>query len=138
MTKVMNEVNKRSSGPAKSLEFKMDILVGYILLIGVLTSIGLIAIGVVWRFAATGRLGLEYSIAGMNLFHFIFHNFERAAHPPFRPRLLVNLGIVTLMLTPYIRVLASMLFFAFTERNAKYTVFTAVVFSVLTYSLFLR
>lgn len=138
MTNAMNEPNEGKPNAANSIEFKMDVLVGYILLIGVLASIGLIAIGVVWRFAATGQLGLEYSIAGMNLFHFVLHNFERAAHPPFRPRLLVNLGIVTLMLTPYIRVLASMLFFAFTERNAKYTVFTAIVFFVLTYSLFLR
>lgn len=138
MTNALKEANEVKADEAKSVEFKMDVLVGYILLIGVLVSIGLIAVGVVWHYAATGRLGLEYSIAGMNLFHFVLHNFERAAHPPFRPRLLVNLGIVTLMLTPYVRVLASMLFFAFTERNAKYTVFTAVVFLVLTYSLFMR
>jgi uncharacterized membrane protein len=41
------------------------------------------------------------------------------------------------MLTPYIRVLASLLYFAFVERNRKYTVFTGFVFAVLTYSLFL-
>ncbi len=138
MTNAPNKANEGQPNVANSIELKMDVLVGYILLIGVLVSIGLIAVGVVWHYVATGRLGLEYSIAGMNLFHFILHNFARAAHPPFRPRLLVNLGIATLMLTPYIRVLASMLFFAFTERNVKYAAFTAVVFSVLTYSLFLR
>ena len=31
-----------------------------------------------------------------------------------------------------------MLYFAVVERNAKYTLFTGFVFSVLTYSLFLR
>lgn len=31
-----------------------------------------------------------------------------------------------------------MFFFAFEERNYKYTIFTALVFAVLTYSLFLR
>ncbi len=138
MTNALNKANEGKPNIANSIEFKMDVLVGYILLIGVLLSIGLIAIGVIWHYAATGRLGLQYSIAGMNLFHFVFHDFAEAAHPPLRPRLLVNLGIATLMLTPYIRVLASMLFFAFTERNAKYTVFTAIVFCVLTYSLFLR
>ena len=39
---------------------------------------------------------------------------------------------------PQVRVLASMLYFAFVERNGKYTLFTGFVFSVLTYSLFLR
>ena len=138
MTSQLKEVNQGKAATALSIEFKMDVLVGYILLIGVLLSIGLIAIGVVWHYAATARLSLDYSIVGMNLFHFILHNFARAAHPPFRPRLFVNLGIATLLLTPYIRVLASMLFFAFTERNAKYTVFTAIVFLILTYSLFIR
>ncbi len=119
-------------------ESMMEKLVGYILLVGVLASIVLIAAGVVWHYAATGRLGLKYSISGMNLFQFVVKDFATATHPPLRPRLFINLGIATLMLTPYVRVLASMLYFGFAERNAKYTVFTALVFSVLTYSLFLR
>ena len=55
-----------------------------------------------------------------------------------RPRLLVSLGIITLLLTPYVRVLASFVLFAFVERNAKYAVFTGFVLAVLSYSLFLR
>lgn len=137
MSETSHVDNERLS-TKRSSESKMETLVGYILLIGVLASIVLIIAGVVWRYALTGRLGLEYSISGMNLFHFVMHDFAQAAHPPLRPRLMVNLGIAVLMLTPYVRVLASMLFFAFSERNAKYTVFTALVFSVLTYSLFLR
>ena len=42
------------------------------------------------------------------------------------------------MLTPYVRVLVSILYFAFSERNWKYALFTGFVFSVLTFSLFLR
>ena len=118
--------------------FDMEVLVGYILLIGVLLSMVLIAIGVVWHWLATGQLGLEYPIAGMNLFGFVLADIQQMFSGAFRPRLFVNLGIATLMLTPYVRVFASMLYFAFVERNRKYTVFTAFVFSVLTYSLFLR
>jgi uncharacterized membrane protein len=116
----------------------MDSLVGYILLIGVLASIVLIGVGVAWHYTNTGRLGLDYSIAGMNLFQFVMNEIHQFARFHLRPRLFVNLGIATLMLTPYIRVFASMLFFAFVERNYKYTTFTAIVFMVLTYSLFLR
>jgi len=39
------------------------------------------------------------------------------------------------MLTPYVRVLASMLCFA-AARNWKYTCFTATVLATLTYALF--
>jgi uncharacterized membrane protein len=122
----------------KTAGLDMEILVGYILLIGVLLSVALIAIGVVWHGLATGQLGLEYSISGMNLFKFALVDIHQMFSGVFRPRLFVNLGIATLMLTPYVRVLASMFYFAFVERNRKYTVFTGFVFSVLTYSLFLR
>jgi len=57
---------------------------------------------------------------------------------PLRPRLFLNMGIAILMLTPFVRVLASVFYFAFAERNWKYTLFTGFVLSVLIYSLFLR
>jgi uncharacterized membrane protein len=123
---------------AKTTGFDMEALVGFILLIGVLLSMALIAIGVVWHWLATGQIGLQYSMSGMNLFGFVLADMRQIFSGAFRPRLFVNLGIAVLMLTPYVRVFASMLFFAFVERNPKYTIFTAFVFSVLTYSLFLR
>jgi uncharacterized membrane protein len=55
-----------------------------------------------------------------------------------RPRVLINMGIAVLMLTPFVRVLASVFYFALVERNWKYTLFTGFVLCVLTYSLFLR
>jgi uncharacterized membrane protein len=119
-------------------EFNMEIAIGYILQIGVLLSVLLIALGVAWRWLSTGILGMDYSISGMNFFEFVLNDIRLMLQGALRPRLLVNLGMATLMLTPYVRVLASMLFFAFVERNRKYTLFTAFVFIVLTYSLFLR
>jgi len=65
-------------------------------------------------------------------------DFRQLAAGAWRPRLLVNLGLVVLLLTPYARVLASMLYFALVERNRKYTAFTTFVLLTLTYSLFLR
>jgi len=126
------------SDEKRSIEYKMDILVGYILLTGVLVSIVLIATGVVWHYVDTGHLGFDYSIAGMNLFQFVLNEIHQFTQFHLRPRLFVNLGIAALMLTPYIRVLASMLFFALAEQNYKYTTFTAIVLMVLTYGLFLR
>ncbi len=119
-------------------QFDMEVLVGYILLIGVLISMGLIALGMAWRWVNTGALEFDYTIAGMNFFEFVWSDLQQVFAGAFRPRLLVNLGIAALMLTPYVRVLASMVYFAVAERNWKYTLFTAFVFTVLTYSLFLR
>jgi uncharacterized membrane protein len=120
------------------VRFDMEIIVGYILLGGVLVSMTLVTAGLIWHWIATGELGLDYSIGGMNLFEFVLADVRQVAADAVRPRLLVNLGIAALMLTPYARVLASMLYFAFVERNGKYTLFTGFVFSVLTYSLFLQ
>lgn len=116
----------------------MEILVGYILQIGVLLSMTLIAIGVVWRWFNTGALGFDYSISGMNFFEFVMSDFQQMIAGTFRPRLFANLGMATLMLTPYVRVFASMLYFAFAAHNRKYTFFTGFVFVILTFSLFLR
>ena len=55
-----------------------------------------------------------------------------------RPRVMVNMGMAVLMLTPFVRVLASVFYFALVERNWKYTLFTGFVLGVLTYTLFLR
>jgi len=116
----------------------MEILIGYILLVGVLLSTVLLIIGLTWHWAQTGHLRFEYPIVGMNLFEFISLDVRQIASGSFRPKLIVNLGIAVVMFTPYVRVLASMLYFALVERNRKYTLFTGFVLTALTYSLFLR
>lgn len=126
------------SASESKMDRQMDSLVGYLLLVGVVSSGILILSGVVWHWLSTGTLAVEYRIRGMNLFEFALKSLEDLSRGGIRSRLLVNLGIVTLMLTPFVRVLASMLYFAFAERNFKYTVFTAVVLAILSYSLFLR
>jgi len=132
-------MNKASAtSHTQHAHFDMEILVGYILQTGVLLSMTLIAVGVVWRWLSTGTLGFDYTITGMNFFEFVLSDIQQMLAGMLRPRLLANLGIATLMLTPYIRVLASMVYFAIAEHNRKYTVFTGFVFVVLTYSLFLR
>jgi uncharacterized membrane protein len=118
--------------------FDMEGLVGYILLTGILLSVALLAVGFVWRWLRVGNLRFEHSIVGMNFFEFISSALRQMASRAFRPRLFLNMGIAVLMLTPFVRVLASVFYFAFVEHNWKYTLFTAFVLTVLTYSLFLR
>jgi uncharacterized membrane protein len=109
----------------------MENVVGYILLGGVSLSVALIV-------GATGRFQFEYLIGKMNLARFVSSDLQQLIAGPVRPRYLINLGIATLILTPYMRILASVLYFALVARNWKYALFTAAVFSALTYSLFGR
>lgn len=112
--------------------------VGYILLGGVALSMVLVVVGLAWHWVSVGELQFEYPLAGMNLFEFVLADVRQLLAGAVRPRVLINTGLVVLMLTPYVRVLVSMLYFACAERNWKYTLFTGFVFGVLTYSLFLR
>lgn len=119
-------------------QFDMDALVGYILLVGVAISLALVAAALAWRWVNTETLSFDYKITGMNLFALVVHECRLVTRGALRPRLLMSLGIAMLMLTPYIRVLASMVYFIAALKNWKYSVFTAVVLVMLTYSLFLR
>ena len=51
---------------------------------------------------------------------------------------ILSLGIIILMLTPYIRVLSSWVYFLVKEKNTKYVVITLWVLVILTVSLYLR
>jgi uncharacterized membrane protein len=123
---------------ATATRFDMEILVGSILRYGLLLSVALLVAGLAWHWIATRQLGTEYLVAGVNLFQFLLADVRQAISGAVRPRLLVSLGLAVLMMTPYTRVMASLAYFAFVEHNWKYTLFTAFVFVVLTYSLFLR
>ncbi len=127
---------ERPSGRAAGQD--METLVGYILQVGVLLSAALLAVGLLWHWADTGSPRLDYTIGGLSFFQFLLADLRQALGGAVRPRLLVSLGIATLLLTPYLRVAASFLYFALVARDGKYTAFTGFVWAVLTYSLFLR
>jgi uncharacterized membrane protein len=116
----------------------MEVLVGSVLLVGVLASMTLIATGMAWHRIVTGSFDFDYQLARTTVFGFVVEDVRDLLAGVWRPRLLVNAGIAVLMLTPYVRVLASMAYFALVERDWKYTGFTAVVLATLTWSLFWR
>lgn len=129
----------RPANDAKTArDFDMDALVGYILLVGVLISLVLVATALIWQWINTGTLIFDYRLTGANLFQLVVDEARLAAHGALRPRMLLSLGIAMLMLTPFIRVLASMAYFIAALKNWKYSVFTAIVLVTLTYSLFVR
>ena len=116
----------------------MDRIVGAILLVGVLLSAGFLLAGILWHYLASGSPEPHDVIAGTNLFQFWLANIRQVSIGNLNPSLLLNVGLAILLITPYFRVAASVLYFAIADLNLKYTVFTSFVLSVLTYSLFLR
>ena len=121
---------------AKGHGFDVESLVGFTLLAGVLLSLGLIAVGLAWHWVIHGTIGLDYLLPATSVADFITVEAQQLVSAAARPRLLVNTGIAVLLLTPYVRVLVSMLYFLFIERNLKYSLFTGFVLGTLTYSLF--
>jgi len=90
----------------------MDRVIGYVLLVGVALSVGLVVAGLGWGFVRHGVLGVHDEIPRTNLFGFLVAEIRLVLAGAFRPRLLVSLGIAALLLTPFVRVAASLVFFA--------------------------
>lgn len=127
---------ERAWSRARRARVDVEGVVGYTLLGGVVASLVLIAAGLAWHWIVRGTLQFDYTLPGTNVADFLRTDVEQAALAPARPRLLVNWGIAVLLLTPYVRVLASMIYFALVDRDWKYTAFTAFVLGTLTYSIF--
>lgn len=118
--------------------FDLEGIIGYVLLAGVLLSMVLIIAGLILNVIKTGGLEARYVLKGENLTGFVATTVRPIIHGSVGAHTILNLGICTLLLTPFVRVFVSVFYFAIDERNWKYTIFTSIVLGVLTYSLFLR
>ncbi len=125
-------------GGETRLDFDMEIVISYVLITGVVISLILLVAGTAAYAIAHHSLALAYSLPQVNLYAFISLTFVHLFTGVFTAKDVINLGIIALMLTPYVRVLFSAIYFGAIEHNMKYTLFTTFVLTVLTYSLFLR
>lgn len=118
-------------------ESKFERIIGYILISGVAISLLLEVIGIVIYYHSYGQFKIMEDkavfIHGKNFFNFLF---ALVRSEPIRQKaiLLMTLGIAILMLTPYVRVILSVIHFA-RERNIKYVLITLFVLVLLTISL---
>lgn len=120
-------------------ESKLETAISYLLIIGVIISLLLEIIGIVIFYNSYGHLDITEEegmfIRGHNFFTFLYDQFQGKSGES--ALLFMGLGIAVLMLTPYLRVIASVLYFA-REKNMKYVLITLFVLIVLTISLFLH
>ena len=112
---------------------KLEVIVGLVLIGGVVLSLGVLVLalaGYFLRFGPEIIMDDEYKVAAENFFAYIL---SLQIYSSTATGLLAT-GVVILMLTPYVRVLTSLVYFAW-EKDFKYVLITAFVLAVLTISL---
>ena len=116
----------------------LEDVIGYILVIGVATSLLIESVGLALYVADRGAIEIDLSdleayARPQDFFAYIIDVTSSVLGNPNYASVMA-LGLVLLMLTPYIRVVASVVYFAF-YRNYKYVVITLIVLAILTASL---
>jgi uncharacterized membrane protein len=117
-------------------ETKLEVVISYVLIIGVVTSLIFEIAGIIFFYRAYGSLAISHNsqmfLRGENFFIFLARLFSGSSMSwPIR---VITLGIAVLILTPYVRALLSVIYFAARE-NVKYLVITLFVLTILTISL---
>lgn len=118
-------------------ESSFEKAISYLLITGVVISIFLEIIGISTYYGSYGHLDISEKRAvflhGQNFFNFMIGLFE-GEYAQKKAILLMTLGITILILTPYIRVILSIVYFA-RMKDVKYLFITLFVLVVLTISL---
>ena len=121
-------------------ESKFERIIGYILISGVAISLFLEVIGIILYYRSYGQFKIledkTVFIHGKNFFYFLFELIQ-GEHVHQKAIWLMTLGIAILMLTPYVRVILSVIHFSH-EKNVKYVLITLFVLALLTMSLALQ
>ncbi|MEM3851650.1 MAG: DUF1634 domain-containing protein [Methanomassiliicoccales archaeon] len=119
-------------------QLDLEATLSYVLLYGVITSLIIIVSGVLLFLAQQKTLNIDELIHTASFAALTYTSFLALFHGHVTPFGLISLGIVVLMLTPYLRVVSSWVYFSAKEKNVKYFFITLWVLILLTVSLFLR
>lgn len=129
---------KRNQKPEE--QSNLENAISYLLISGVLLSLILLFIGMVLLWRKQGGLAVSQDpsvfVQGHDFFSFIYHEVTGGGVKGL-PLQLITLGVLVLLLTPYVRVILSVVFFA-RDRNLKYVLITIFVLIILTISLTLH
>jgi uncharacterized membrane protein len=121
-------------------ESKLETTISYLLIIGVIVSLILEAIGLMLFYYSFANLNILENkivfIRGKNFFSFVISIFQ-GENIQNNAILFMTLGLITLILTPYLRVITSVIYFAW-KKNRKYLLLTLFVLVILTVSLALH
>ncbi len=119
---------------------QLEPIISYLLIIGVVTSVILDIIGISLYYGAYGNVMVSQApnvfISGDNFFAFMYSRVQSLLVSE-NAILFMTLGLIVLILTPFIRAITSVVYFAW-EKNYKYVLITLFVLIVLTVSLALH
>jgi uncharacterized membrane protein len=119
---------------------KMENAISYLLIGGVLLCLVLLVTGMALYWGQQGGVSVSQApsvfVHGHDFFSFIFDQVtgRGVQNLPLR---LITLGVIVLLLTPYLRVILSAVYFT-REKNFKYVLITVFVLIILTISLILH
>ena len=116
--------------------FDREPFIGSILRTGLILSALCIGGAVAWQSATSTLRHFAGPIQGTNVADLLLDSLTRIRSLHEWPDVLLDIGIASLLLAPYARVLASWWYFAAIERNRRYAFFTGIVSLILTYVLF--
>ena len=118
-------------------ESKLEKAISYLLITGVMVSISLEIAGIALFYRSFGNFDISRErmmfVHGKNLFYSIYGLF-RGGYAHDNGIFLMTLGMTILILTPYARVVMSVLYFVW-KRDIKYALITIFVLLILTMSL---
>ena len=121
-------------------ESKLESTISILLILGVISSLCLVGAGIFLFPSDFGQFATsqqkEMFIQDQNFFQF-FNDLLRGGFTSPKSIWLMTMGIAVLILTPYLRVTLSLLFFL-AKRDFQYTLITLFVFIMLTVSLLLH
>ena len=121
-------------------ESKLETGISYLLMVGVIVSLVLEILGVALLYYSNHSLAVSQGesvfFRGNDFFTFIFQQFQ-GGHSQGIGLQLMTIGIIVLILTPFIRLVTSVVYFGW-EKNLKYVLITLFVLVVITLSLILH
>lgn len=112
--------------------------ISYVLIAGVLASVAVETFGIVSYYLSNGNLNILFqpnsAMKGTDFFSYTAKLAQQLSVGALTPMQVLGLGIVLLMMTPYLRVVASVVYFGL-AKNPKYLLITLFVLIVLTATL---
>jgi uncharacterized membrane protein len=118
-------------------EVKLESVISYLLIIGVITAVVLEVIGITLYYGAYGNVAYSQApyvyINGENFFAFVAERLQNLFVSE-NAIAFMTAGIIVLALVPFVRAIASCLYFIW-QKNWKYVAITLFVLAVLTISL---
>ena len=119
-------------------EEKLEMAISYILMLGVGISVVVESIGMLNYYYMNGNLDItfqpELALKGTNIFTYAGATIFKLLTGTWTPFSFLGLGVILMLMTPYVRVLASVIYFSLV-KNKKYLFITGIVLVILTVSM---